>query len=81
MGFQHHMTPKKARVKGTVDFPEAHGIPYFKAMFSASTRLEKPKPSGMTQPSLNTLNLPGKICSKNPSIIGSTRYPRSLKIV
>ena len=25
------MTPKKARVKGTVDFLEAHGVPYFKS--------------------------------------------------
>ena len=29
LGFQHYMTPKKARVKGTIDFLEAHGIPHF----------------------------------------------------
>jgi hypothetical protein len=31
MGFQHHMTPKKARVRGTIDFLEANGIPHFKS--------------------------------------------------
>ena len=31
MGFQHHMTPKKARVRGTIDYLEANGIPHFKS--------------------------------------------------
>jgi len=31
MGFQHHITPKKAKVKGIVDYLKARGIPYFKS--------------------------------------------------
>lgn len=33
MGFQHHMTPKKAKVKGTIEYLERYGIPHFKSVF------------------------------------------------